>query len=63
MMTWIKRPGLRTEDENEMAVHWRLEDNGAARLNSEVQNVTIDRQTPVELVQWTGGITDKEEFT
>jgi len=57
MTSWIKRRGLRTEDENEVAVHWRLEDNGAARVNSEVQNVT-----PVELVQWTGGITDEEEF-
>jgi len=61
MTTLIKRPGLRTEDENEMAVHWRLEDNGAARVNSGVQNVTID-ETPVELVQWTGGITDEEEL-
>jgi len=61
MTIWIKRPGLRTEDENEMAVHWRLEGNGAARVNSEVQNVTTD-ETLVELVQWTGGITDEEEF-
>ena len=61
MTTWIKRPGLRTEDENEMALHWCSEDSGAARVNSEVQNVTID-ETPVEQVQWTGGIMDEEEF-
>ena len=61
MTTWIKRPGLCIEDWNEMAVHWSSEDNGAAWVNSEVQNVTTD-ETPVELVQWTGGIMDEEEF-
>jgi hypothetical protein len=61
MMTWIKRPDLHTEDENEMAVHWCLEDNGAARVNSEVYSVTSD-ETPVELVRWTGRITGEEEF-
>ena len=61
MTTWIKRPGLRTEDKNEMALHWCSEDNGAARVNIEVQNVTTD-ETPVELVQRTGGFTDEEEF-
>jgi hypothetical protein len=38
MTTWIKRPDLRTED-NEMAVHWCSEDSGVARVNSEYTTV------------------------